>query len=196
MTEIRDTFFKKKREAEQSKGLYQQIKEANSAVVGEDDAPITKDQLMSIVEKIFHGAGNVQARPFNATGYWLKTFHKQNGDEALKKLLDSVTHLWTDPEGVDFIEHFKNPIPMDQKTDATGQPLQVGEVYGYSKRSNGHVKVNIGTLRSIGDKMVKLDLIESRKAIYAGNPEIIEPTRDYVTVIPNTIFKLEGYDRS
>ena len=79
---------------------------------------------------------------------------------------------------------------MNEKTDAEGNPLQLGATYGYSKRSNGHVKTHVGVLTDIGEKTVRLDLRVSRKAIYDHNPEPFEPIDDYVRVIPNTIFNL------
>lgn len=78
-----------------------------------------------------------------------------------------------------------------EKTDAEGKFLIEGALYGYSKRSNGHVKTHVGILEEIGEKTVKLKLKESRKAIYDNNTEVYTPKRDYVRVTPNSIFNLD-----
>lgn len=85
---------------------------------------------------------------------------------------------------------------MDEKTDALGQPLEKGKIYGYSKRSNGIVTVHVGELINIGKKRSSLNVLETRKAVYGNNPKINDDGPEKVQVTPNSIFPLDNYKKT
>lgn len=89
-------------------------------------------------------------------------------------------------------------------TDALGQEIVLGNVYGYSQRQNGLVKVRIGRAVKLNERVkgkqssVTLAVIHTGKAVYDNDIEsdsdVIAPyassKRDSISVTSNSIFPL------
>ena len=87
-------------------------------------------------------------------------------------------------------------------TDALGQEIVIGNIYGYSQRQNGIVKVRVGRAIKLNERVkgkqssVTLSVIHTGKAVYDNDIEsdVIEPyassKRDTISVTSNSIFPL------
>lgn len=86
-------------------------------------------------------------------------------------------------------------------TDALGNDIVIGNIYGYSNRSNGHVTVVIGTAKNITAKgNITLDIVHRGSAVYQH--DIATDTERYkgyhqqphVSVSSNSLFPLTSSD--
>lgn len=50
--------------------------------------------------------------------------------------------------------------------DALANPLVIGNTYGYSVASSGRTSTVVGTLKSIGDSLATLDIIQRKHFLY------------------------------
>lgn len=79
-------------------------------------------------------------------------------------------------------------------TDALGNTIKVGGLYGYSHRSNGVCTVIIGNVTKMNKESVTLEIVHRGKAVYSHDIEedkIVKPTS---SVASNTLFPLESSD--
>jgi len=76
--------------------------------------------------------------------------------------------------------------------DATGRPIEIGAIYGYSNRSNGVVTVTVGKATKINEKSVSLEIIHYGRAYYNSTIKHIENKRAVTSVAANSIFRLEN----
>jgi len=51
-------------------------------------------------------------------------------------------------------------------TDALGNPIEIGQRYGYSQQSNGHVTIVIGTVEKINELKVTLNDVQERRGLW------------------------------
>jgi len=51
-------------------------------------------------------------------------------------------------------------------TDALGNPIEIGQRYGYSQQSSGHVTIVVGTVEKINELKVTLTSVESRFGLW------------------------------
>lgn len=79
--------------------------------------------------------------------------------------------------------------------DALGFEMKIGNLYGYSNRTNGHVKIRIGTCTKINESSVTLEIIKKGSAIY--NDPVRENSygvRKTISPSSNALFPLENSD--
>jgi hypothetical protein len=72
--------------------------------------------------------------------------------------------------------------------DALGRDLVVGQTYGYSRSDNGITTVKIGKLVKINEKMVSLEVQESKRAVYTNDLEKRRYTNKIISVKANGLF--------
>lgn len=51
-------------------------------------------------------------------------------------------------------------------TDALGNPIEIGQRYGYSQQSSGHVTIVVGTVEKINELKVTLTDVEERHGLW------------------------------
>jgi hypothetical protein len=51
-------------------------------------------------------------------------------------------------------------------TDALGNPIEIGQRYGYSQQSSGHVTIVVGTVEKINELKVTLTDVEERQGLW------------------------------
>jgi len=74
------------------------------------------------------------------------------------------------------------------KTDALGNPLIIGQVYGYSRVDNGITTVKIGRLVKINEQLITLEVDESKHGVYSDNLETRKIKKKTVSVKANGLF--------
>lgn len=74
------------------------------------------------------------------------------------------------------------------KTDALGNPLIIGQTYGYSRSDNGVTTVRIGKLIRVTEKQVSLEVTESKRALYSNDLEKSSLTNFVISVKANGLF--------
>lgn len=74
------------------------------------------------------------------------------------------------------------------KTDALGNPLIIGQTYGYSRVDNGITTVKIGRLVKINEQLITLEVEESKRGIYSDNLETRKIKKNTVSVKANGLF--------
>lgn len=86
-------------------------------------------------------------------------------------------------------------------TDALGNEIILGSVYGYSNRKNGIVSVIVGTAKNITAKgNITLDICHRGKALYQDDITFDVPRYEgyhqqaHVSVSSNSIFPLQSSD--
>ena len=72
--------------------------------------------------------------------------------------------------------------------DALGNYLVIGQTYGYSRSDNGITTVKIGKLVKINEKMVSLEVEESKRARYTNDLEKRDCTSKIISVKANGLF--------
>ena len=72
--------------------------------------------------------------------------------------------------------------------DALGADLVIGQTYGYSRSDNGITTVKIGKLVKINEKMVSLEVQESKRALYTDDLEKRGFTNKIISVKANGLF--------
>jgi hypothetical protein len=72
--------------------------------------------------------------------------------------------------------------------DALGKDLVIGQVYGYSRSDNGITTVKIGKLVKINQKMVSLEVQESKRAIFTHDLKESGYTHKIINVKANGLF--------
>lgn len=76
-------------------------------------------------------------------------------------------------------------------TDALGNKIEIGKLYGYSNRSNGVVTIVIGHAEKTNDSSVTLRVVKRGKSIY--NNDIKEDKgRMTSSVSGNSLFPLQS----
>jgi|Laugrespbdmm15dd_1035085.scaffolds.fasta_scaffold03966_4 hypothetical protein len=51
-------------------------------------------------------------------------------------------------------------------TDALGNPIIIGQQYGYSQQSNGHVTIIVGIVEKINELKVTLTNVQERRGLW------------------------------
>lgn len=53
-----------------------------------------------------------------------------------------------------------------EATDALGNPIEIGQRYGYSQQSSGHVTIVVGTVEKINELKVTLNNVQERRGLW------------------------------
>lgn len=53
-----------------------------------------------------------------------------------------------------------------EATDALGNPIEIGQRYGYSQQSSGVVTIVVGTVEKINELKATLTNVEERRGVY------------------------------
>jgi hypothetical protein len=77
--------------------------------------------------------------------------------------------------------------------DALGKDLVIGQTYGYSRSDNGITTVKIGELVKINEKMVSLEIQESKRAVYTEDLTDRGYTNKIISVKANGLFPVDEY---
>ncbi len=77
--------------------------------------------------------------------------------------------------------------------DALGKDLVVGQTYGYSRSDNGITTVKVGRLVKINEKMVSLEVQESKWAVYTNDLEDKRYANKTISVKANGLFPVDDY---
>lgn len=75
-------------------------------------------------------------------------------------------------------------------TDALGNLIEVGKIYGYSQRSNGILRVVIGEATHDTPTKVSLNIIKLGRCLYGNPVEFRGVDDEKVTVIANSLFEV------
>lgn len=75
-------------------------------------------------------------------------------------------------------------------TDALGNPIKIGQRYGYSQQSSGHVTIVVGTVEKINELKVTLTNIEERSGVYGEIKESFKPETRKRSVNSCHLFKI------
>lgn len=77
--------------------------------------------------------------------------------------------------------------------DATGNPIIIGNTYGYSINSNGFTKVTIGVATKNNGNKVSIKPTLVKRRLYDNEPEVIDKTGT-VTVQGMILFPIHSID--
>jgi len=85
---------------------------------------------------------------------------------------------------------------QDVPTDALGNEIKIGDVYGYAQNNNGSVSVTVGvaikcSTKNLSPWMVKLEVLESRAGYKKTSKYKI--IRKYSTIKACHLFRLADY---
>ena len=75
-------------------------------------------------------------------------------------------------------------------TDALGNPIEIGQRYGYSQQSNGHVTIVVGTLEKINELKATLTNVEERRGLWGEIKESFKPETRKRSVNACHLFKV------
>lgn len=81
-------------------------------------------------------------------------------------------------------------IPDMLRLDATGEPIEIGMTYGYSRNANGFGHVVIGKAKHLTSKGVTLDVIQKSESLYDNPMKILKTYANTVNVRSDLIFPL------
>lgn len=78
--------------------------------------------------------------------------------------------------------------------DAMGNPIVIGNAYGYSNRANGVVTVIVGEAVKTCDRSITLRVVSRGKAAYSDDiKRSVDGERSTVSVVSNSLFPVFGY---
>ncbi len=80
------------------------------------------------------------------------------------------------------------------KQDALGRPLEVGQLYGYSRVDNGITTVKTGKLLKINSSLVTLEVEDSKWAVYSNQLEDRRFQKKTVSVKANGMFPIYEFN--
>jgi hypothetical protein len=78
--------------------------------------------------------------------------------------------------------------------DALDKDLVIGQTYGYSRSENGITTVKIGKLVKINEKMVSLEVQESKWGVYTNDLEEKRFTNKIISVKANGLFPVNEFN--
>lgn len=61
--------------------------------------------------------------------------------------------------------------------DAIGNPIIIGNAYGYATNSNGFTRVTIGTVTKINENKVTIKPIIVKERLYDGEPKTLDKSK-------------------
>ena len=74
--------------------------------------------------------------------------------------------------------------------DALGNPIEIGQRYGYSQQSNGHVMIVVGTVEKINEIKATLTDVVERSGVYGEIKESFKPETRKRSVNACHLFKI------
>lgn len=77
--------------------------------------------------------------------------------------------------------------------DAIGNPIVIGNTYGYSTNSNGFTKVTIGVATKINGNKVSIKPTLVKERLYDGKPKVLDKTNT-VSVQGMILFPIHSID--
>lgn len=75
-------------------------------------------------------------------------------------------------------------------TDALGNPIEIGQRYGYSQQSSGHVTIVVGIVEKINELKVTLNDVEERRGLWGEIKESFKPESRRRSVNACHLFKI------
>ena len=75
-------------------------------------------------------------------------------------------------------------------TDALGNPIEIGQRYGYSQQSSGVVTIVLGTVEKINELKVTLTNVEERRGVFGEIKESFKPVTRKRLVNACHLFKI------
>ena len=77
-----------------------------------------------------------------------------------------------------------------EATDALGNPIVLGQLYGYSQQNNGQVQIVIGNAEKVNELKVTLTNIQERKGMFGQIEESFRPEPRRRSVNSCHLFKI------
>lgn len=77
-----------------------------------------------------------------------------------------------------------------EATDALGNSIEIGQKYGYSQQSNGHVTIVVGTVEKINELKVTLNNVQERRGLWGKITESFRPETRKRSVNACHLFKV------
>lgn len=77
-----------------------------------------------------------------------------------------------------------------EATDALGNPIEIGQRYGYSQQSSGFVTIVVGTVERINELKVTLNNVQERRGIWGKITELFSTETRKRSVNACHLFKI------
>lgn len=77
-----------------------------------------------------------------------------------------------------------------EATDALGNPIILGQQYGYSQQSNGHVTIVVGIAEKVNELKVTLNGVQERRGLWGQITESFRPETRRRSVNSCHLFKI------
>jgi hypothetical protein len=77
-----------------------------------------------------------------------------------------------------------------EATDALGNPIEIGQRYGYSQQSSGFVTIVVGTIEKINELKVTLNNVKERRGCWGKITESFRPEPRRRSVNSCHLFKI------
>jgi hypothetical protein len=77
-----------------------------------------------------------------------------------------------------------------EATDALGNPIVLGQQYGYSQQNNGQVQIVIGNAEKVNELKVTLTNVQERKGMFGQINESFRPETRRRSVNSCHLFKI------